>query len=338
MNLAQTISHYEHLLMDDSGWLSEGLSWTVVRPFRTALSLEDLAGRMTGGGWPDTTEAAEDIEPDTVYLDASAQAGMLLEPGGFTAVGLPHVLTWLSHEAQVWHLSWNLTGHQSLTYLVHGQVLAKLHRLDEQPVTLAPELQALRAIEGAPWPRRAATAMAIVEARTGAHLERRWFDQPRRVALLDQPISPEPLPLGLWHHEPDLHAQLSASPHQTRRTALLVMAETLIDTFDLATELTDLLHAVRQDQALTREHLTTMRAVHEGLGRQWAELPFATREHDDQQWRRWVAANAVRHGLRSVSDAAASYLSALTYAREALDGDWMTLRTRLYQLIDRPAR
>ncbi|MFC7588408.1 hypothetical protein ACFQYP_35415 [Nonomuraea antimicrobica] len=78
--------------------------------------------------------------------------------------------------------------------------------------------------------------------------------------------------------------------------------------------------------------------MHESLGGRWEGRPFAVREQDDQQWRRWVAANAVRHGLRSVSDAAASHLSALTYAREALDGDWAAFRTRLCQLIDRSAR
>lgn len=332
MDFARTIAHYEQVLTDDSGWLAEGLSWTVVRPFGTDLSLEDLTTRLTGGGWPIIAEADEDVEPDTVYLGGSGLAGMLLEPGGFTGVGLPHVLRWLSHEAQVWHLSWNLTGRQVMTYLVHGRVLAELPGLGEGPETLATELRALRAAEGAAWPGRQAAAMAIVEARTGARLDRHWFDQPRPIALLDQPISPDPLPLGLWHHEPDLHARLSASPQETRRALLLHVVETLIDTFDLSTpELTDALHAVGQGRTLSRDHLAAMRAVHESLGSRWAGLPFAVREQDDRQWRRWVAANAVRHGLRSISDAAAWHLDALTFAREALSGDWATVRSRLYE-------
>ncbi|MEU1878063.1 hypothetical protein ABZ470_12160 [Streptosporangium sp. NPDC020072] len=334
MDFAQTVAHYEKVLTDDSGWLAEGLSWTVVRPFGTELSPGDLAARMTGGGWPTTTEANGDIEAEAVYLGGWGRTGMLLEPGGFTGVGLPHVLKWLSHEAQVWHLSWNLTGRRSMTYLVDGHILAEVPRLDEGPEILATELRSLRAAEDTAWPGKQATAMAIVEARTGAHLERQWFDRPRPVVLLDQPISPNPLPLGLWHHEPDLYARLSVSSQQMRRTVLLHMVETLIDTFGLsAPELDDALHAVRQGRTLGGDQHAAVRAVHESLGRQWAGLPFAMREQDDQQWRRWVAANAVRHGLRSISDAEAWHLSALTYAREALSEDWTTFRSRLYQRL-----
>jgi hypothetical protein len=42
--------HYEDLLREGSGWLSEGLAWTVVVPAAGPLSVAEVATRLADGG------------------------------------------------------------------------------------------------------------------------------------------------------------------------------------------------------------------------------------------------------------------------------------------------
>ncbi|MDF5755750.1 hypothetical protein [Spongiactinospora sp. TRM90649] len=66
----------------------------------------------------------------------------------------------------------------------------------------------------------------------------------------------------------------------------------------------------------------------ETLGERWAGQGAAYREQAEDEWRRWVAANGVRHALRSLNEGA-SVLDGLTYARFALSDEWPGIRARI---------
>jgi hypothetical protein len=70
---------------------------------------------------------------------------------------------------------------------------------------------------------------------------------------------------------------------ENRRAILLRLADVLTERFDLG--MTAITRAVRA----ARDEWESLRA-------RWAGRPHAVREEDENAWRRWVAANAVRLG------------------------------------------
>ncbi|TMR90779.1 hypothetical protein [Nonomuraea basaltis] len=341
------MDYYTNLLQSSASF-GEALAWTVIRPLQEPLSLQSAASRLIGGGHPPIVDADEEFIEEVeslngraVYIGQSGDATMLLEPDGFSYAAGSHVMAWLSQEAQVWHLSWNHTGRRVLEYAANGQWLAGIAELNPHaiygadPAALQAEAAAMEEVVNAPWPTQQATALAIIELRTGAQLPRDWFDQPRQVAIVEPLISKDCPPIGLWHYEPDLDARLRLAPQESRSAVLLQLVDVLTNRFHL-----DMPATTRARQAahsglpLDADLLEDVGAEWESLGHQWADRGFAVREENDDAWRRWVAANAVRHSLQSLSEGS-TYLDALTYGKFALDEEWPDNRTWIREIISR---
>jgi hypothetical protein len=345
MNFHDSVTYYTNLI-HSSAPFGEALAWTVIRPLGKTIPLENIAKRLTGGGHPALVESDEEfteeagfLEGKAVYLGQVGTATMLVEPGGFSYAGREQVMAWLSQDAQVWHLAWNIAGTRGLSYAAHGQWLARIPTLDSEmlygvdPDALAEEAAALKEAADTPWPAKKATAMAIVEARTGARLPMDWFDHPRQVAIVDPLISNECPPLGLWHYEPDMDAKLHMASQEHRRAVLLRTVDILVERFDLGqTAITRAVRAAHAGQPLDVALLEGVREEGENLGERWAGRGYAVREEDEKTWRRWVAANAIRHGLRSL-DGGVDFLDGLTYARFALSEEWPEIRTWIRESI-----
>ncbi|MGN9785419.1 hypothetical protein ACTMTF_28625 [Nonomuraea sp. ZG12] len=345
MNFHDAVTHYTDLIQSSAPF-GEALAWTVIRPLGKPIPLENIATRLTGGAHPvlvesdeEFTEEAGFLEGKAVYLGQAGTATMLVEPGGFSYAGREQVMAWLSHDAQVWHLAWNIAGTRGLSYAAYGQWLARIPTLDPgmlygvDPDAVAEEAAALKEVADAPWPATKATAMAIVEARTGARLPMDWFDRPRQVAIVDPLISDDCPPLGLWHYEPDMNAKLHLASREHRRAVLLRTVNVLVERFNLGlTAITRAVRAVHDGRPLDVALLEEIRKEGETLGERWAGRGYAVREEDEDTWRRWVAANAVRHGLRSL-DRGADFLDCLTYARFALSEEWPEIRTWIRESI-----
>ncbi|MEV0148134.1 MULTISPECIES: DUF6461 domain-containing protein [unclassified Nonomuraea] len=326
-------------LLRSSATFNEALAWTVIVPLSEPLSLDAVASRVIGGGHPLLMESGEEFDEEAeflaghaVYLGHSGDTVMLLEPGGFSYVATPQVMAWLSQDAQVWHLSWNHTGSKVLEYWADGQQLTRIPGLDAlsvhgaDPAELQEEVAALAQAGRASWTTRKATAMALIERRSGARLPIDWFDEAHPVAVVDPPIGDDCPPIGLWHHEPDLNAKLRSASHEQRRAVLLHVTGILVERFDLSLPaITRAVRIARGGEPVDDALLEGVREAWEHLGARWAGRGYAVREEDDNAWRRWVAANAVRHSLRSLNEGA-SFLDGLTYAMFALPEEWPTIR------------
>ncbi|MGW0590818.1 hypothetical protein [Streptosporangium sp. NPDC002607] len=341
MSFREAVNHYIGLIQS-TPLIEEGLSWTVVRPLGESLSLPSVASRLIGGGRPTLVESSEEfdeeaeaVEGTAVYLDEFGDSIGLYEPGGFSYAAAVPVLEWLSEDAQVWHVSWNLTGRRFLEYAANGRRLAVIPGFDpralhgEAPATLQDAAAALESVAGETWITQKAAVLAVIEARTGARLSHGWFDEPRQVALVDLPFSEETTPIGLWHHEPELDARLRLMPEEDRRAVLLRLIDVLIERFDL--DLAFIAPAVRaahKGLPIDAGLLEEVKAEWENLGRQWTGAFYAVRENDEPGWRRWVAANAIRHSLRSLNEGA-SFFDGLTYAKFALSEEWPATTDRI---------
>jgi hypothetical protein len=343
MNFEDAVAYYTELMQSGVGF-GAALAWTVIRPLGDPLPLEDAATRLIGGGHPELvesdeefTEEAEFLEGKAVYLGRAGAATMMVEPGGFSYVRRPQVMAWLSRDAQVWHLSWNVKGMTVLEYAAHGQWLARAPELDLEmlhgvdPSALEKEAAALQEVASAPWPTQKATAMAIIELRTGARLPMDWWDHPHPVAIVDPLISDECPPIALWHYEPDLAARVQLTSQETRQAILLRLANALIERFDLGQPIIQAVRSANDHLPLNPKLLEEVRVEWESLGRPWAGRGFAVRAEDEDAWHRWVAANAVRHTLRSLNEGA-SYLDGVTYARFALAEQWPETRNWMREM------
>ncbi|MEU9837221.1 hypothetical protein AB0D67_37270 [Streptosporangium sp. NPDC048047] len=345
MTFSEAVNHYTKLLRDSASF-AEALSWTVIRPLDKSIALDAVAARLIGGGHPlltesddEFTEEAEFSEGYAVYMGRSGEAVMLVEPGGFSYASIPQVMAWLSQDAQVWHLSWNHTGSRVLEYAANGQRLARIPELDPHaihgadPAALQEEAAALEETRNASWPVKKATAMAIIERRTGARLPMDWFDQPRLVAIVDPLINDECPPIGLEHYEPDMHVQLQSAPPEYRQAVLLQVIDVLVERFDLGlTAITRAVRVAHAGQPLDGALLEEVREEWVDLGARWAGRGYAVREEDENTWRRWVAVNAIRHSLRSLNEGA-SFFDGLTYARFALSENWPEIRAGIRGII-----
>ncbi|WP_436758319.1 hypothetical protein [Streptosporangium sp. V21-05] len=192
MDLQHAVTHYRRLIKE-TGWLEEGMAWTVILPVSGRLSVREAATRLTGDSRPELGE----LEPgfsDVVSFGRSGEAMMLFEADGFSHAGHPEALERLSENARVWHVSWNLTGRRMLSHAAQGKVLAEmldfdpgwLHGID--PGSLREEAAILRGIGRYRPPTRYKTkVMAMVEQRTGARLDKLWLGQPQPALSLDRP-------------------------------------------------------------------------------------------------------------------------------------------------------
>ncbi|MCG5213094.1 hypothetical protein [Streptosporangium sp. KLBMP 9127] len=339
MSFQALVAHYAQLLQDGIAGVSDGLSWTVVRPVTGHLSLDETAARMTGGGHPSIVELDVDeaMDREAVRLHHSGSTTMLVQTQNYPYASAPQVLQWLSVNAQVWHLEWTISGSVHLSYAAHGQVLAHLAEgssaSGSDPGSLYAEWVALDRTIGVPWPAKKATAMAIVESRTGAHLDADWFERPQPAVVIDTPISSDLPPIGFWHHEPDLDARIRLAPEHARRAVLLRVVYEMALRFqhDAVPGVSEALQGAWEGRPVDGAALDAIDAVHEDLGQHWAGMSHAEREQDSWRWTGWVAANAIRHCLRSL-DGDARRLDGLTYARAALSESWPDFKERLREL------
>ncbi|MFI6182371.1 hypothetical protein ACIA8R_43065 [Nonomuraea sp. NPDC051191] len=184
MSLDSLSAHYGHLLQGDGSWLAEGLAWTAVLPEEGSLSLEEIAARLLGGDErPSLTicDIEEASEGDVAIVEQSGRAAMIVDFSGAGRTWDDDILRRLSAGAQVWHVSWEVTRNSRLIHAAHGHVVTRIPHLDPigapgADVSLAgTELTALGRTLDAPWPAAQAMAMAIVEERTGAHLDSTWL-------------------------------------------------------------------------------------------------------------------------------------------------------------------
>ncbi|MEU6711702.1 hypothetical protein ABZ897_09520 [Nonomuraea sp. NPDC046802] len=337
MNSSETVGYYTDLLRTTT--FGEALAWTVVRPLGETSTLEATAARLIGDGHPflmesneEIIEEAEFVTGHAVFMGRSGDSITLLEPGGFGYCSTPQVMAWLSQDALVWHLSWNHTGSRVLEFAAGSQRLARMPRLDHQalhgadPTALREEAAALEQLGEAAWPLQEATLMAIIEQRTGARLSADWSDQHHQVAIVDPLIDKACPPIGFRHHDPDVHAELMSVSQGRRQAVLLHVIDLLVQRFDLGqSAAAHALRTVRQGQPLNDALLEEVQEEWVDLGARWAERGYAVREEDENAWRRWVAANGIRHSLRSLSEGA-SFLDGLTYARFALPEEWPEIR------------
>ncbi|SNT61071.1 hypothetical protein SAMN05216276_108140 [Streptosporangium subroseum] len=192
MDLQYAITHYRRLIKE-IGWLEERMAWTVILPVSGRLSLQETATRLTGGSHPELSELDPGL-PDVVYLGQSGAAVMLFEATGFSHAGGTQVLERLSENARVWHVAWNITGMRVLIHAAQGKVLARIPEFAPDwlngidPDSLREEAAILRGIGRYRPPTRYKTkVMAMVEQRTGARLDKQWFDRPRPAVPLWSP-------------------------------------------------------------------------------------------------------------------------------------------------------
>ncbi|GAA0973950.1 hypothetical protein GCM10009555_029510 [Acrocarpospora macrocephala] len=195
MEFQHLTEHYEGLLRSGSAWLGDGLAWTAVLPVDGSLPLEETVSRLVDGEGPPLVEMdGEDAyEEGGVWLEQVGNATMIVQTFGKNYVWDEEVLGRLTVNARVWHLAWEITGSSRLIYAAYGRVLAVVPHLEpvnvmgEDPAAIEAELAALAQVVDAPWLASKATAMAIVEARTGARLDVDWFERPHPAAVIDEP-------------------------------------------------------------------------------------------------------------------------------------------------------
>ncbi|OUC93713.1 hypothetical protein [Streptosporangium minutum] len=175
------VAHYRHLL-DVAQWLDYTLSWTVIQPLAEPMDVTDIAESVAGSGY----EIQEtDVEGEGLFIDESGPSIMLLDlEGGFRS---PHELERLSIGARVWDLFWGVNGHSSLVYAADGHIRLTMPDLDPQEA-YGPDPQALNhllRLLPEPFTRLSnASAMALVQMDSGAHLDLEWLDDQQRKVIV----------------------------------------------------------------------------------------------------------------------------------------------------------
>lgn len=194
MSLESLSAHYGRLLQGDGNWLSEGLAWTVVLLDKGSLSPGEVAVRLLGRDeQPSLTvcdvEGAN--EDGVVIVEQAGRATMIVDFSGAGRTSDDEVLSRLSVGAQTWHVSWEVTRNSRLIYAANGRVAVQVPHLDPEHAlgadtsAIETELTALARTIDVPWPATQAMALAIVEARTGARLDRAWFGRSHTAVSVD---------------------------------------------------------------------------------------------------------------------------------------------------------
>ena len=150
---------------------------------RSALFGLETAARLTGGErvLPAEFDAEQVSERDAVLLGEVVDGAMIVEPWGFSLAVSPRILERLSQQAQVWHVSWNITGSSRMMHAANGRVLAEIRTSSNRTMrtgrTSAPSARSWNS-----WPRRwrrpgprPMPPPWRIEARTGARLDAGWL-------------------------------------------------------------------------------------------------------------------------------------------------------------------
>ncbi|MES9607431.1 DUF6461 domain-containing protein [Actinomadura sp. NPDC000929] len=198
------IEHYVQMfkrLSDLSEYFSieENLSWTVVRPHKAQLTVEEVVRRLHGEPDAITTDRPADCVSnleyddlaDTVFLEQRGDAVIIVGFGTDTAE--EETLRRLSQNATVHTVFWAINNFNRLSYIVDGAVvteldtLCPLDRWGTDPEALTDHLDALldlheRSDPGPDWE----TAMATLESLTGQRLDADWFTRPQLLAKVNR--------------------------------------------------------------------------------------------------------------------------------------------------------
>jgi len=186
-------------LLSDAEWcIEENLGWTVVRPDRGWLTVDDVVRRLRGDPDAMTTCRPADVrwEDDLVYLEQRGDAVMIVEYAANSAE--EDALKRLSQGATVHGVFWGINNFNSLFCGVDGVLVTELdtlrpgHRWGTDPEALADHLDALLELHdpsrhgtdrGAAWDWP--TAMATLGSLTDLRLDADWFRRPQLCATVN---------------------------------------------------------------------------------------------------------------------------------------------------------
>jgi hypothetical protein len=192
----EQIEHYVRLFNDRRApeYLVETFWWTVIRPRRGELGIDEVARRVYGD--PDAYEMRRPNEvgydDELVFLEQRDDAVVLAAP--FPPHAWEACMVNLSREADVHGVFWIINNFNRLSWAADGVMLTDLDVLDpqhaeggSQPNGLDDHLGALielsmAEIPGPDWE----TAMATMESLTGERLQADWFDRPQVLSRIDR--------------------------------------------------------------------------------------------------------------------------------------------------------
>jgi hypothetical protein len=195
------VEHYMRMFESLSGeeWcIGESLGWTVIRPDRGRLTVDEVVRRLRGDPDAMTTCRPADIrfEDDLVYLEQRGDAVMILEYAANTVD--PGVRNRLSQKATVHGVYWAINNANGLFYGVDGVVVTEFdtlrpgYRCGTDPEALTDHLDKLLDLHDLSRPaidrsadRDWPTAMATLESLTGLRLDADWFRRPQLCAVIN---------------------------------------------------------------------------------------------------------------------------------------------------------
>ncbi|MFI6498726.1 hypothetical protein [Nonomuraea typhae] len=192
MNYHDSVLTYAQMLQADGGWLAEELAWTVLMPTSGTLPLNEVAQRVARSNQPAFVEGdfEDAAAANAVVVEATGDGAMVVDINMIAATPDPEFVAEISTNAKVWHVSWHTALSRRMIYAVNRRVLAVIPLLDpaeafgEDLSAIQPELDALADTQTAPWPTTEATALSLIETRTGARLSLDWFEQPHRAVTV----------------------------------------------------------------------------------------------------------------------------------------------------------
>ncbi|MGW2143557.1 hypothetical protein ACWCOT_04540 [Nonomuraea bangladeshensis] len=193
MNVYDATQRYEYLLLGEGSWLSEELAWTVLMPQARKLTLDDVARRVTRINNPAIVERdfEEAYGANAIVLEGTGNGVMIVDLNRISDTPDPEFIAEISAGTEVWHISWHTALSRRMIHALDGRILAAIPSLDpaqavgEDLSSVRAELEALDATQNAPWPATEATALAIIEDRTGARLLLDWFDRPHPSVVIE---------------------------------------------------------------------------------------------------------------------------------------------------------
>ncbi|GAA0930389.1 hypothetical protein [Nonomuraea longicatena] len=110
-----------------------------------------------------------------VAIEAVGDGAMVVDVNMIAATPDPEFLAEISTDAVVWHVSWHTAPSRRMVHEVNGRALAAIR----------PELDTLAATRDAPWPTTEETALALIEDRTGVHLNVELSDRSHCAVKVD---------------------------------------------------------------------------------------------------------------------------------------------------------
>ncbi|MEU3164048.1 hypothetical protein [Streptosporangium sp. NPDC006930] len=188
MDVQSAISHYKSLI-NELEWLGPCMGWTVITPHRDILPLEEVVARL--GLDPTSAYTSGTGIFGEVSLGQINSSTMLFEANAISYVGQPSVLGAISENAEVWHVSWTGTAQKKLRVARDGEIIVEIPDFDYKMARgprvdiISLEMGLLRQVARRRWPTLSATAMAIIEKRTGAHLNKEWLSTPQYTVSVD---------------------------------------------------------------------------------------------------------------------------------------------------------